>query len=374
MKIIINEIQKGLLFKDGKFVKMLDAGKYHCPKSDRKTILILPVNKAITEETVNEWCGLDVLLQDGEFASNTQFIDVKDDEIVIHFVNEQFTDILSKGRYIFWEKAGEHSFRRFDTSIPELPNDISSYAISVLKKENLISCISVMNYEKCLLYYDKKFVKILDAGVYYFWKGKVSIDYKLVDTRLIKMDIIGQEILTQDKVSIRVNMVCNYQVRDYVKIFDEFDNYKEHLHITAQLAIREYVGKRKIDEILDNKEDMSKYISQKLKEKGKELYLEVTEASVKDIILPGDMRDIMNTVLIAEKKAQANVIARREEVASTRSLLNTAKLMEENKTLYKLKELEYIERICENVGNVNINGGGDILSQLVSMLDSSKKQ
>ena len=231
-----------------------------------------------------------------------------------------------------------------------------------------------MNYEKCLLYYDKKFVKILDAGVYYFWKGKVSIDYKLVDTRLIKMDIIGQEILTQDKVSIRVNMVCNYQVRDYVKIFDEFDNYKEHLHITAQLAIREYVGKRKIDEILDNKEDMSKYISQKLKEKGKELYLEVTEASVKDIILPGDMRDIMNTVLIAEKKAQANVIARREEVASTRSLLNTAKLMEENKTLYKLKELEYIERICENVGNVNINGGGDILSQLVSMLDSSKKQ
>ncbi len=374
MKIIINEIQKGLLFKDGKFVKMLDAGKYRCPKSDRKTILILPVNKAITEETVNEWCGLDVLLQDGEFASNTQFIDVKDDEIVIHFVNEQFTDILSKGRYIFWKKAGEHSFRRFDTSIPELPNDISSYAISVLKKENLISCISVMNYEKCLLYYDKKFVKILDAGVYYFWKGKVSIDYKLVDTRLIKMDIIGQEILTQDKVSIRVNMVCNYQVRDYVKIFDEFDNYKEHLHITAQLAIREYVGKRKIDEILDNKEDMSKYISQKLKEKGKELYLEVTEASVKDIILPGDMRDIMNTVLIAEKKAQANVIARREEVASTRSLLNTAKLMEENKTLYKLKELEYIERICENVGNVNINGGGDILSQLVSMLDSSKKQ
>ena len=135
MKIIINEIQKGLLFKDGKFVKMLDAGKYRCPKSDRKTILILPVNKAITEETVNEWCGLDVLLQDGEFASNTQFIDVKDDEIVIHFVNEQFTDILSKGRYIFWKKAGEHSFRRFDTSIPELPNDISSYAISVLKKE-----------------------------------------------------------------------------------------------------------------------------------------------------------------------------------------------------------------------------------------------
>ena len=65
---------------------------------------------------------------------------------------------------------------------------------------------------------------------------------------------------------------------------------------------------------------------------------------MKDIILPGEIRDIMNTVLVAEKRAQANVVTRREEVASTRSLLNTARLMEENPTLYKLKELEYIEK------------------------------
>ena len=80
----------------------------------------------------------------------------------------------------------------------------------------------------------------------------------------------------------------------------------------------------------------------------------------------------MNTVLVAEKRAQANVITRREEVASTRSLLNTARLMDENATLYKLKELEYVERICEKVGNININGGNDVLSQLTSMLSSNK--
>lgn len=94
---------------------------------------------------------------------------------------------------------------------------------------------------------------------------------------------------------------------------------------------------------------MSKYLLDTLKEKGKELYLSINEASVKDIILPGEIRDIMNTVLVAEKRAQANVITRREEVASTRSLLNTARLMDENATLYKLKELEYVERICEKL-------------------------
>ena len=71
--------------------------------------------------------------------------------------------------------------------------------------------------------------------------------------------------------------------------------------------------------------------------------------------------------LIAEKRAQANVIMRREEVASTRSLLNTAKLMDENKTLFKLKELEYLEKICDKVGNISINGGKGVLEQLAEL-------
>ena len=118
---------------------------------------------------------------------------------------------------------------------------------------------------------------------------------------------------------------------------------------------------------------MSKYVFQKLKEKEAELFVEIKDAGVKDIILPGEIRDIMNTVLVAEKKAQANVITRREEVASTRSLLNTAKLMEENQTLYKLKELEYVERICENVGNINVNGNSDMLSQLLGIVGGKKE-
>ncbi len=84
--------------------------------------------------------------------------------------------------------------------------------------------------------------------------------------------------------------------------------------------------------------------------------------------MPGEIKDIMNTVLVAEKKAQANVITRREEVASTRSLLNTARLMEENKTLYRLKELEFLEKICEKIGNVSLTGGSSLLEQLNLLL------
>ena len=93
----------------------------------------------------------------------------------------------------------------------------------------------------------------------------------------------------------------------------------------------------------------------------------MTGAGIKDIILPGEIREIMNTVLIAEKKAQANVIMRREEVASTRSLLNTARLMDENQTLFKLKEMEYLERICDKVGSISLNGGRGALAQLAEL-------
>ena len=105
-----------------------------------------------------------------------------------------------------------------------------------------------------------------------------------------------------------------------------------------------------------------------MKEEEAPYCVEFLNAGIKDIILPGEIRDILNTVLIAEKKAQANVIARREEVASTRSLLNTAKLMDENKTLYKLKEMECLERICTQVGNINVAGSGTLLEQLNNLM------
>ena len=96
----------------------------------------------------------------------------------------------------------------------------------------------------------------------------------------------------------------------------------------AQLVLREYIGNYKMEELLENKEEIGTYVFEQLKQRAASLYIDITDAGIKDIILPGDMREIMNTVLIAEKRAQANVITRREEVASTRSLLNTAKLLE----------------------------------------------
>ena len=139
------------------------------------------------------------------------------------------------------------------------------------------------------------------------------------------------------------------------------------LYTRIQLLAREYVGGYRLDELLAQKEEISRFLMEQIRKLQDEFCVEILSMGIKDIILPGEIRDIMNTVLVAEKKAQANVITRREEVASTRSLLNTAKLMEENKVLYRLKELEYLERICDRVGSISLSGAGNVLEQLAAL-------
>ena len=362
-KIVINENQKGLLFKNGRYSKMLDAGKYHILGGSR--VDILNVKDAI----VSERASLETLLKDEKIKGAVSVVEVKDEQLALHFIDGKFTDVLPQGKYAFWKTENSHEFKIADISSPYVDKDIPDYIFANIPVKYYVR-INVVQDHKALLYFNNKFEKILDSGVYYFWKNSVDIGVRFIDTRLTQMNITGQEILTHDKVALRINFVCNYKVTDYIKIHTEIDDYIEQIHITCQLALREYVSKHKFDEILENKEQMTAFVFERLKSKEKELFVEFKDAGVKDIILPGEIRDIMNTVLIAEKKAQANVITRREEVASTRSLLNTAKLMDENKTLYKLKELEFLERICENVGNIEISGKGDVLTQLAEILQS----
>ena len=135
-------------------------------------------------------------------------------------------------------------------------------------------------------------------------------------------------------------------------------------------GVREYIGQCTLDELLANKTSAGSYIMAYVEDKAADLGVKVHSCGIRDIILPGDVKEIMNQVLIAEKKAQANVIMRREETASTRSLLNTAKLMEDNEMLFRLKEMEYIEKISEKIGEITVNGGNQVMDQLRGLMSN----
>lgn len=362
MKTIIKENQRGILIKNGKFIKVLEAGVYRLFTTNQE-IQIFDISQPLLLDAAT----LRAYNQNTQFSKAVTLVHVSDERIVLYFQANKLIRALTSGTYAFFKQVEEQVFQEVSIRTSKVDNTIPTYIFKWMDS-NLYTKVIVTSHQKARVYIDGKFDELLDEGTYYYWNNGQDIHVEWVDTRRMQMDITGQEILTLDKVALRINFVCQYKIKDYLKIASEIEDYVSMMHVTLQLALREYVGKYRLDEILENKEQISRFAYDKLQARQDEFYIEVYEAGVKDIILPGEIREIMNTVLIAEKKAQANVISRREEVASTRSLLNTAKLMDENSTLYKLKELEYLEKISSNVGSIQVGGNDALLDQLLKVM------
>jgi len=142
----------------------------------------------------------------------------------------------------------------------------------------------------------------------------------------------------------------------------------DQVYRELQYGLRRAVSARTLDELLGDKASLDGDIFDAVRDKVAAFGIELVGVGIKDVILPGEMREILNGVVQAEKAAQANVIRRREEANATRSLLNTAKLIDESPVLMRLKELEVLEKITEKIDKLTVFGGLDgVLKQLVNI-------
>jgi hypothetical protein len=353
----LNAWQVALVFKNGEYKRLLTAGNYWFWK--KEDVYVYDITKPFVAPV-----ELNILLQDTELAGLLHVVEVKDNEIVLQYENGLLKQVLTAGRYTFWKSVIQYEFVRADVSKLEITENIDRSVLLGKYVAQYVRNISVESYEKAMLFIDGKFEKVLEPGVYYWWKNNIAVHVARVDMRQQQLEVNGQEILTKDKAALRINAWAQYKVADIEKAVLENKEYDKQLYVAFQLALREYVSGYSFDELLEKKEAIAPFVLQQVKEKAVALGVEVNGFGIRDIILPGDVKEIMNQVLIAEKKAQANTIMRREETASTRSLLNTAKLMEENAMLWKLKEMEYVEKIADKISNISVSGNGVLIEQL----------
>lgn len=367
MKYIIKDNQAGFVFKNGIFKKMIASGTYRFAKAAGYSVEI----KEMLGEADYPQMPYPVLSKDEAFRSATIHMEIPDGFAGFIYVNGKLAFFAEKKEYTFWNVFEKYEIRLVSMEEPRMGAEISKQMLALVPKA-LYKEMLVGEGETGLVYYDNVLQEQFAKGVYHFWNYTYNVTGRVYDMKQKQLDIVGQEILTRDKIGIRMNVACMYKIRDAVKFAETIQDLKVQLYSAVQLVIREIVGNYKLDEILESKEEISKEIYAALKEREEMFCIHFLTAGIKDIILPGEIREIMNSVLVAEKAAQANVISRREEVASTRSLLNTAKLMEENKTLYKLKELEYLEKICEKVGEISVGGNAGIVEQLGKLMGGGK--
>src|SRR5690606_10946236 len=353
-KVTIKENERGLVFKKDVLTQVLPQGSYWFFGGERISIFNVFEEFPEIEQRIFEH----TLLKD-----HLEIVEVKADELALVFERSLLKEILEPGIYAFWKNKHEYTFKIVSLNHFEIEN----VSRLILEKPQMIPYVrnyKVESYEKGLMFVDGVFTQILEPGNYFWWKNHQTITVAKGDTRVQNLEILGQEILTKDKVQLRINFALQFQLIDFEKAFVDTKDYEKQLYVLVQMALRSLIGGLTFDELMEQKHQIAEKVILNIQEKSARLGISVIDLGLKDVILPGEIRDIMNQVLIAEKKAQANSIMRREETAYTRSLLNTAKLMEENNMLFKLKEMEYIEKIADKINSISVSGSNNIVSEL----------
>ena len=248
--------------------------------------------------------------------------------------------------FAYWNDLRDVKVETVDArSIRFEHTDLSIITRSALA-ERVLDVSTIEQGHQGVLFIDGKYVETLSPGRYAFWKNTAQVKTVTVDVRETMIDVVGQDIMTNDKVTLRMNAVATYRVVDPRQAVSTVDDVKQALYREVQLALRAVVGARELDALLADKDVVAREVEEQVRKRVGELGLELVSVGVRDIILPGEMKDLMNKVTEAKKAAEANLIVRREETAAMRSQVNTAKLLQDNPTLMRLRELEVLEKIA----------------------------
>jgi len=364
-RIVIAQHERGLYLKDRSINKILTPGVYRI--LDPLGRVSVEVYNLTVPEFEHPYIDVLVAEQRALCERHFQVIELSEYEVGLVYKNGKLNGVLAPAtRQLYWK--GPIDVKVEVLSISEdfaLPHDkvglIAHARAESVPREvlNYVYLAEVSDKHVGLLIVDGELVKTLQPGLYAYWKFNRRVVVEQVDLRLQAMEVQGQEILTKDKVTLRVNLAAQYQITDPVKARSELVNFTDYLYREVQFALRQAVSARTLDTLLGNKGELDQAIYTAVSQKVSDFGIDVRSVGVKDVILPGDMKDILNQVVATEKAAQANVIKRREETAATRSLLNTARLMDENPTLLRLKELEVLEKVTEKVDKLTVFGGLD---------------
>lgn len=373
-RIVLDVTQRGLKFVRGQLTEVMMPGT-HWLWTFQKDVRIEVLNLGVGEFNLAQADTL-YLANRGLLAPVIEQVDIGNQELGLVYREGRLFAVLPPGaRRYYWHAPWQFEVKR--QSIADdfrIPTDLIALLIQPQHAKLLAEVTSnlilkeVPEHHLGLLLVNGKVETPLNPGLYGFWKLGRMLAIETIDLRSLALDVQGQEILSRDKVSLRVNLAAEVRVQDPMLMRRQASDWKDAVYRTLQFGLREAVGTRTLDQMLGNKGELDGAIRAYAEPRLASIGVGLVNAGIKDVILPGEMKVLLNQVVEAEKQAQANVIKRREETAATRNLLNTARMLEENPVLMRLKELEALEKVTEKIGQLTVFGGLEgVMKQLVSL-------
>jgi len=367
LNVTVKDGERAILMRDGRFERVLEPGRYRLFDPTRK--LTADIYQVVRTEFPLERYNVLKAARPDLATALFEAVETKAGELaVVSFDGRPVHLVGPWSTRVFWKVATKVDVERIDVaSDPKVqPRHLAmvSRAHNAYLDEPVIE-----NHEAGLLYVEGRFVERLAPGRHSYWIVDHKVEVKRLDLRPQAVEITAQEMLTKDRISLRVTLTVLRRIVDPERVAAAIADVDGWLYRLVQFAIREAVASRTLDEVLSAKGALDAELRTYVRERVAESGIEVTELGVKDVILPGEIRELVNKVVEAERLAKANLIRRQEETAATRSLLNTAKLMEDNPLLLRLKELESLERLVEKVGRIDLHAGeGQGLDALLTKL------
>ena len=366
-RLTLTETQRALVLRKGTFHAILGAGEHVLPRWKVE----VQIHNLDTPRFTSVYRDALLRIRPDLVADHLTVVETGADEVkVVNRNGRAFEVITPDHRAVYWTDAGEWTV---DTVSLAGTHEVEGKLAQRLMRSGLtraLTSVEVTEGKVGVLSVDGVVERVLEAGTYWFWQLGRKHVAKLVDTRWQTHEVAGQELLTADRVTLRVNLAADYRVVDPLVAVQSVKDFAEALHLALQLAFRKTLGAVTLDALLADKVAVSAEAAAKVRTEMAGIGLEVGEIALKDVILPGEMREILNRVVTAEKEAEANVIRRREETNATRSLLNTAKVMAENPVMLRLKELEALEAIAGKVERLTVHNGTEgLMTDLVKLRD-----
>jgi regulator of protease activity HflC (stomatin/prohibitin superfamily) len=211
--------------------------------------------------------------------------------------------------------------------------------------------VIVYEYQRGLKYKKGRFVATLDPGLH--WISAATSSIFVVDIRPEFITIQGQDVLTSDGVSIKISLAAEFQVIDPNLAVNKTANFRGNLYLVLQMALREIVGREKIDALLENRAGIGGKLMDMAKGKASDMGVKLISADVKDMMFAGEMKKAFSQVVKAQKEGQAALERARGETAALRSLANAARTMDDNPNLLQLRALQ---ALADSSGNTLVFG------------------
>ncbi|HEU5324004.1 MAG TPA: slipin family protein, partial [Methylomirabilota bacterium] len=276
--------------------------------------------------------------------------------------------VLKPGLYALWTVFHDVRVEVFDARAVRFEHADLPVIAQARGAAPLLEVVTVEAGHTGLFFKDGRHEATLGPGAHAFWKGVAKARILDVDLREQVVDVAGQEIMTADTVTLRLTAVVTYKVADPLKAVSTVEDYRQALYREAQLALRAVVGTRELDALLGDKDAVARELDGIVRARVAGFGLDVVALGIRDVILPGEMKDLMNKVTEARKAAEAALITRREETAAMRSQSNTAKILESSPTLMRLRELEVLEKVSEKANLTVVLGEKGLADRVVKLL------